>query len=202
MTTSPPFYSFPVQATWIPDTAQIATSGQVLLGVAGQALDSFPVAAETRGTPYQRRVLTTGNIVPLVPEQDGQLVVSAVKLAIGRAGEERFQFDKGDLGTYAQRFSTYQVQLARTSPLPTGGIAPRMQRADDLADHAVDLWTDAYVVWSALLALSLGGVKDGTTGNQVTPAPLTQDNVLIGPMTFDPPEGGLAVAKCEVQIQL
>jgi hypothetical protein len=122
-------------------------------------------------------------------------------IAIGRAGEERFQFDKGDLGTYAQRFTRYQVQLARTSPTISGGIAPRMQGAQDLADHAVDLWTDAYIVWSALLALSLGGVKD-QTGAPVHAGPLAQDNVLVGPMVFDPPEGGLATAKCEVQIQL
>ena len=201
--TVPPI-GFPVATTWIPNPEQLVTSGEILLAVAGAVLDQTPDTATglSRGEPYGRRVLTTGNIVPTVPEQDGQLIVSLLNLAIGRAGEERFQFFKGDLGTYAQRFSRYQVQLVRTSPVITGGIAPRMQRASDLADHAADLWTDANLAWSALLALSLGGVTDASTGQAISPAPIQQDNVLIGPMTFDPPEGGLAVAKCEVQIQL
>ena len=187
---------------WIPDSTQLADSGQIILDVCGQSLDHFPLGAGTRGTPYVRRVLTTGQIVPLVPAQDGQLVVSLFEMAIGRAGEQRFQFFKGDLGTYAQRFVRYQVQLARTSPTVTGGIAPRMQTTNDLADYATTLWTDAYIVWSALLAMCLGGIRDATTGAQLSPAPITQDNVLIGPLGFDPPQGGLAVAKIEVQVQL
>ena len=76
-----------------------------------------------------------------------------------------------------------------------------MQRAESLADHASTLWTDAWVVWSALLAMSLGGLTDNATGAQVTPAPISQDNVLIGPVQFQPPDGGLAIAAIECQIQ-
>ena len=193
---------FPLAATWIDDLDRLSDAGQILLDIAGQALDYFPHGAGTRGTPYERRVLTTGQIVPLVPEQDGQLTVSLMEMALGRAGEQRFQYAKGTLGAYAQKFVRFQVQLARTSPTVTGGISPRMQEPDDLEDHAKTLWTDSYIVWSALLAMSLGGITDATTGEQLSPAPITQDNVLIGPITFDPPAGGLAVGKIEVSVQM
>ena len=194
------FVQFPVHP-WIPDPMQLYDSGNILLAIAGQSLDSIPFESQSRGTPYVRRVLTTGKIVPLVPEMDGQLIVSLYEMAIGRAGEQRFQFFKGTLGAMDQRFMSYQVQLARTSPTITGGIAPRMQPAADLEDHAATLWTDAYIVWSAMLAMCLGGIKNAATGQQLSPAPITQDNILIGPLTLDPPEGGLAVARMEVLIQ-
>jgi len=193
---------FPLQATWIPDLDRLGDAGEILLDVAGQALDFFPLGAGTRGTPYERRVLTTGQIVPLVPEQDGQLSVSLMEVFLGRAGEQRFQQDKGTLGAYAQRNVRFQAQLARTSPTITGGISPRMQEPDDLEDYARTLWMDSYVVWSALLAMSLGGITDATTGEQLSPAPISQDNILVGPITFDPPAGGLAVAKIEVSVQM
>jgi hypothetical protein len=193
---------FPNRDVWIPGLDQLGESGEIILDVAGQSLDYFPLGAGTRGTPYERRVLTTGQIVPLVPEQDGQLTVSMIEMALGRAGEQRFQFDKGTLGAYGQRFVRYQVQLARTSPTVTGGISPRMQDADDLEDYARTLWMDSYVVWSALLAMSLGGITDATTGKQLSPAPIVQDNILVGPIQFDPPTGGLATAKIEVSVQM
>jgi hypothetical protein len=196
------YVGFPLQSSWIPDLAQLGDSGQVILDVAGQSLDYFPYEGGTRGTPYARRVLTTGQNVPMVPEQDGQLVVSLFEMALGRAGEQRFQFFKGTMGAYAQKFVRYQVQLARTSPVITGGIAPRMPRADVLEDYARELWTDAYIVWSALLAMCLGGIVNAQTGEQLSPAPITQDNVLVGPVALDPPQGGLAVARIEVVVQM
>lgn len=193
---------FPNRDLWIPDLDRLGDAGGIIRDIAGQALDFFPLGAGTRGTPYERRVLTTGQIVPLVPEQDGQLTVSLLEMFLGRAGEQRFQQDKGTLGAYAQRNVRFQVQLARTSPTVTGGISPRMQDADDLEDYARTLWMDSYIVWSALLAMSLGGVTDATTGKQLSPAPITQDNILVGPIQFDPPTGGLATAKIEVQVQM
>lgn len=201
---------FPYTAdTWIPNLEQLGDGGQIILDVAGQALDHFPAGADsgttpgtTRGTPYQRRLLTTGQIVPMIPNQDGQLTVSLFEVFIGRAGEQRFQFYKGSLGTMDQRVARYLVQLTRKSPTVQGGIAPRMAATDDLVDYARTLWVDGYVVWSALLAMCLGGVKNSVTGAVLSPGPLVQDNVLIGPMTLDPPAGGLATAKIEVIVQM
>src|ERR1700675_1043149 len=122
-------------------------------------------------------------------------------MAFGRAGEQRFQFFKGTMGAYSQRYMTYQVQLVRGSPTVKGGIAPRVQEADDLSDSATILWTDAYIVWSALMATALGGVKDLDTGKQLSPAPITQDNLLIGPVSLEEPRGGLAAAKMLVIVQ-
>jgi hypothetical protein len=201
--TYPPL-AFPVQATWIPNLDQVRTTGETILQVSGQALDQFQGdnGDPTRGTPYTRRVLTTGQIVPLVPELDGQLCVSVFEMFFGRAGEQQFQFFKGTLGTLSQKVVRYQVTLARTSPLPKAGIAPRLQRASELEDRAGTLWTDAWVVWSALLAMVLGGVTNAETGAQVSAAPITQDNILIGAVAFEEPNGGLARVTIEVQVQM
>jgi hypothetical protein len=195
--------SFPFPGQWIPDPHQVKTTGNILLAVAGAVLDQTSDGPDAdRGQVYQRRILSTGQNIPLVPEQDGQLGVSVFEMALGRAGEQRFQFFKGTLGTYAQKFVRYQVQLARLSPPITGGIAPRMQSPDDLEDFADELWTDTWLVWSALMALALGGVKIGNTGDQLSAAPLSQDNLLIGAAAFAEPAGGLAVSKIEVQVQM
>jgi hypothetical protein len=187
---------------WIPNREQLEYSGNVILSVAGAVLDQTPYDGESRGTVYSRRVLTTGQNVVFVPEQDGQMVVSLFQIALGRAGEQRFQFEKGTLGAYDQRYVRYQISLARSSPTVQGGISPRMQSSDALADAAALLWDDAYLVWSAMLAMSLGGVRNAQTGEQLSPAPITQDNLLPGPVAFDPPQGGLAVAKINLDIQM
>lgn len=199
------FVGFPQSASdWIPNLEQVRTSANIILQVAGQALDYFPVAGgqNKRGEVYKRRVLSTGRVVPIVPNQDGQLSVSVFNFYIGRAGEQRFQFFKGDLGSYSQRVMVFLVRLARLSPTITGGIAPKIQKESALDEQSNELWVDAYIVWSALLAMALGGVTNAQTGKQLSPAPITQDNLLIGPCAFPEPNGGVASAEIEIAVQL
>ncbi len=146
MTDTPIPISFPWPTQWIPDIHQVKTTGNILLAVAGAVLDQTEDGPDAdRGQVYQRRVLTTGQNTPLVPETDGQLAVSVFEMALGRAGEQRFQFFKGTMGTYAQKYVRYQVQLARTAATVTGGISPRMQDPEALLDRADELWTDTWL---------------------------------------------------------
>lgn len=188
---------------WIPNEYQVEESGIVLLAVAGQSLDHFPIndSENTRGDIYERRVLTTGTEVPMLPDLPAQLAVSCLGLYPGRAGEQRFQFFKGTMGFPTEQYARFSVQLARKAATPTGGIAPKMASPEAMIGRAGALWTDTVIVRSALIALVLGGIKNAATGAQVSAAPITQDNILIGPVEFQNPRGSLAIASIEVQIQ-
>jgi hypothetical protein len=126
---------------------------------------------------------------------EAQLVVCIGNVFAGRAGEQQFQYAKGTLGKLAARTAQYFVEVVRPWATIEGGLAPSLQSTDALAETAALLWEDSYVVWSTLMATAMGGVTP-------SPAPIPQDNLMIGPAVPRGPAGGLAGYQIEVQIQM
>jgi len=177
---------------WIPNVDQVTSSAATLLAIAGKVLDSYGL-----GDPYERRVFLHGaesrwNVTD--PPQS-QLIVRLEKMHFGKAGQEQYQFEDGMMGKYAQRVIVYQVEVVNPWPQFQGNIAVAPPDGDALEFAAQGLWRDGLIVWSALAATSLGGVK-------VNPpvGPIAQDKILVGPMTPVGPSGPLAGLSTEVRV--
>lgn len=187
------------QGEWIPNPDQLTATGAGILAVAGDALDAYGL-----GERFGRRLVSHGETIPWKITLDAgtpapaQLLVGLPKVALGRVAEEMFQFQKGDIGSHDFLFATYTVEIVDTWPMVTStGLGTAAQQDDEaiFASTAL-LWREAWVVFSALRALSLGGV---TTNPPILP--IVQDNIKVGPLAPKGPSGGNAGWGCEVSVQ-
>ena len=176
---------------WVPNPNQLGDSAAVLLAVSGGALDRFG-----RGEEYHRRTWTHGDTV-WEPSGGKQLIVSLDTVHTGRAGQQQYQFDSGNFGVLDFLTAVYSVEVVNPWPTVTGGIAPQLADDPDTMQASLDLWTDAWLVFSALRALGLGG---SVTDPPVVPIP--KDGVLVSPMAPTGPRGTLAGYKTGVSLQI
>jgi hypothetical protein len=177
---------------WIPNVDQVSDSAGCLLGVAGAALDSYGLAQR-----FTRRVFSHGTVpLQLSDTKKGQLLVSLKNIELGRAGAKQFQTDEGALGKYAFIVAEFGVELWIPWPTLTGGIAPKTATDPALMEAAFDLNRALFVVFAALRALSLGGVKTNPPL-----CPIVQDHVLVGPATPVGPDGSFAGYAISVECQ-
>lgn len=180
---------------WLPDEDQLATTGQALMCCVVAVLTQW-----SRIGPYKRQLITMGDTPPWVVK-DSQLIVSLSTTHMGRAGEQQFQLTKGAIGKAGYLTTRWWVEVVNPWPSITGGISPRMPSVDAIGTAADGLFRDAWIVFSGLRALMLGGV---VTNPPVSPAPdpTSQVFTLVGPLAARGPIGGLAGLRCQVEILL
>lgn len=177
---------------WIPNADQISDSAACLLAVVGEALDNFGV-----GQDFTRRVFTHGTAPLQLPDaKKSQLIVSLKNLELGRAGAKQFQTDEGMLGKYAFIVAEFAVELWVPWPTLQGGITAKQAADEDLMEASFNLNRVLFVVFSALRALSLGGVKTNPPL-----CPIVQDHVIVGPGTPVGPDGSFAGWAINIQVQ-
>jgi len=203
---NPTFPPFP----WIPQNGvRPAIIADGLLSVAYNSLSQFlvdptaqqgdPDYLEVRSAPYNRHYIAHGQTPVFQPNWQGkQMMLSLQRIYIGRAGKQQFQFKEGNSGSYAATVGQYILELGAPWPTQSGGLTPQAVRSDQMQEAAADLMTDAHIVWSALLALSLGGV---------TPYPWPEnapraDEIIVGPMEAYDPRGGVAGWHCQIDVAL
>jgi hypothetical protein len=177
---------------WIPEIEQLTNSAAGLLAVVGEALDNYDI-----GAPFTRRIYTHGDVVPVQINEDpqSQLIVTWTDLELGNAGAKQFQFQMGDIGTAVHNVGAFKVQLWIPWPTPSGGFAPSLADDLELMEATAMLNRCMWVAFSALRALSLGGVK-------IYPpvTPLQIDGIIVGPATPLGPEGTMAGVEMAVQV--
>lgn len=194
---------YPNVATWMPDgEEQFTLIAEGLLQVALHTLGLFPTGApagqpQTRAERFKRVMVTHGQKPPINSDKMRELVVAAQYVFIGRAGEENYQYLKGSVGIAGFVTARYVIQLAEPWVMPTGGYAPAPARSDRIAQAADELYTDAYIVWSSMVALMLGGISP-------RPWPTKSERgeqIMVGPLTAVDPAGNMAGWSIEVQVQ-
>lgn len=177
---------------WIPNPDQVSDSAGCLLGVAKGALEAYGL-----GKRFSRQVFSHGTVpLQLNDNKQGQLLVSLKNLELGRAGAKQFQTDEGALGKYAFIVAEFGVELWIPWPTLTGGIAPKAATDPALMEAAFDLNRALLIVFAALRAVSLGGVKTNPPL-----CPIVQDHVLVGPATPVGPDGSFAGWSIAVQCE-
>jgi hypothetical protein len=185
--TFPPF-------DWIPNVDQFSETGSGLLVAVGAALDHNGV-----GGDFGRRVFTHGTVVPLqvndVPQS--QLIVTLVKIQLGRAGAYQYQYEDGALGKYAYIVGEYEVQLWTPWPTPSGGLSASLADDADVMAGAIMLSQVMLIAMATLRALALGGV---TTNPPILPE--RENKMLVGPAVPAEPAGGLAGWKIAVEAEV
>jgi hypothetical protein len=178
---------------WIPNVDQITDSAAGLLAVIVAGLNQWGL---TDG--LERVIFTHGDTIPIVRNEQSkkQLAVAFTGLEIGNAGEKRFQYPMGDIGSFAHHTGNFTVELWFPWPTPTGGVSTSLPQTKQLLDAAQLLNQAGYILFSCLRALALGGVK-------VNPpiTPLEIDGIIPGPMKPLGPSGGMAGWTVEVQCQ-
>jgi hypothetical protein len=189
-----PAVSFPF-GEWIPNPLQVADTGAALVTVVGQALDQ-----QGLGEEFARRVFTHGDTPPVQLNESktrrSQLIVVCKGIELGKAGMKQYAYEDGALGKYALVVVEYAVELWVAWPTPAGGISARLAEDASLMAAAFDLAQIALVAFSALRALSLGGVQT------IPPVlPIVQDHMLVGPAQPLGPNGGLAGWGIKVEAQ-
>lgn len=196
--------SFP-SFEWIPNPEQISDSAATILAVASETILRY-------GTPenqqkYKRQVIEHG-VTSLAFRSDRgdtafQLLVSFDSMQIGKAGAKKYQFDDGDLGSYAFICAQYEVAIWNPWPTAKGGLSAQAAATADRMGAAFNLWRDSYVVWAALRSLSMNGSSGQATGVRTSPgiSPIPQDHMLVGPMTPKQPSGGQAGMVFPVEVQ-
>lgn len=182
--------TFP-QGPWPPNPQRLTTTAQTLLAAASGAL------AQNQITDYDRQVITHGIRPVIAPQEAAQLIVNCEGIFLGKAGAQQYQFQEGAFGKYAFYFARFGVTVARKGVTITGGLAPTLPTPAAQGDAAAPLWRDAWIVWSAMLALSLGGITP-PAGPLVPPA----DSVMVGPMVASDSQGVQSWWQITVEVQM
>lgn len=176
---------------WPQNPERVLHAAQTILDAAVGALQLSNI------TDYGRQVITHGITVPIAPEADAQLIVSCAGIFLGKPGEQQYQGFAGAIGKFGFFYARYLVTVARKFVTVTGGLAPTLPspKAQSLVNDP--LWRDAWIVWSAMIALSLGGITPGPSPN-----PVSTDQMMVGPMVAADPKGNQALWQTTVEVQL
>lgn len=185
---------FPNQDTWIPNRKQLFTSKAAVMEVVGGALDAFG-----RSEAYTRRVLTHGDLGQVLSGV-GNIIITCTGVFPGRAGAQLFQFANegaGGFGKLPQRFARYRILMATPWKSLEAGIAPELPDPELTAEDTAVLDEDGWIVYSSLLAVSLGGVAANPPVS-----PVSQDNKLFAQMVPYGPQGQMAGWEITFEVQL
>lgn len=186
---------FPAQDGWIPNRQQIFVTKAAVMEIVGGALDAFG-----RSEAYGRRVITHGDTGQVLPSV-GNIIVTNLGVFPGRAGAQLFQFEMegaGGFGKLAQRFGRFRILMATPwKSVEASGYGGGLVEVDELASQTLDVDTDGWIVYSALLASSLGGVVVDPPLSRVS-----QDNKLFAQMLPYGPEGQMAGWEIIFEVQL
>jgi hypothetical protein len=174
--------SFPPAPQWIPNQQLLSLMGEGLLAIAGQSLDYFQ-----RGDEYARRQVVHSEAAPWWIGGGKQLIVAMPTLLPGRAGQQQFQDVSGEFGKVALRVTTFVVDVVHPWPTIRGGETGKYADPDEVIAARHGLWRDHFIVRSALLAYSLGGV----TLDPPIQSP-GYGRALVGESRSKGPAGGLA----------
>jgi hypothetical protein len=184
--------SFP-PGQWFPDIQILNDIGNALLTVSIAGLKLFGL-----DTRYERKFFGHGVIAaPVEPSKANQLTIITGRMFLGKAGQEQFSPPEGAPGRFAFQTVDYEVEITNPWPMRQGTQA---LKTTDIAAVRANLNRDAFVLWSTLTALALGGV--------VAPAGALQDalskrnGVVVGPMQPRGPAGGEASYLTTVSVQL
>lgn len=196
---------FPNPATWIPNVDVLNDVGEGLLSVAAGALDLFDdptaPAGETRtlAARYERQYVGHGTEAPVVHSKAKQLTVVCPRVYIGRAGEEQYQFAKGEAGKFGYQTGLFVIELSAPWPAPTrgGGAAPALVPVPDLDLARGQVWRDGTVVFAAMIGLALGGIQ-----RPWEPSNVRADGMAVGPLAAKDPSGGAASWTCQVHVEI
>lgn len=178
---------------WIPNDQQITDSSAGLLAVCVAALDQYGLTEQ-----FERKLFTHGDVVPIPRGESvvSQLIVTFNGLELGNPGRKQFTIQAGDIGSFAHMTGAFTVHVWMPWPTPKGGIAPMLAASRDIMEAAVALNQVGFVLFSALRALSLDGVR---VNPPVTP--IRQDGIMVGPMKPTAHQGGMAGWTIDVQLQ-
>lgn len=188
-----PAESFPQPGNWFPSETMFTDAAQVLLAVVGGALDLYAVPG------YARRFVTHGTSSVVPPDKEGQIAVLCDQVAFGKAGQNLYQFVDGAYGKMAFRVMRFAVELSSPWPVPRGGYAPGPAAAGQLREAVVPVSKAALIMFNALMALALGGVR--LPSSVALPWLIDQNQMHMGPMVPVDPRGGMAVWRMQVEIE-
>lgn len=183
---------FPPREQWIPDPDRLNKVGEGLLEVAFGALGHYDLADR-----YERTYVGHGTEAPVVRSVAKQLTVVCPRVFVGRAGEEQFQFVKGEAGKYGYQTAQFMVELSAPWPSPQGGQRSSAIATTAIDDHRAPLWRDGLVVWAAMLGLALGGIA--------RPWPCRTERgeqIAVGQLAAKDPAGTQASWIVQVQVEL
>lgn len=190
-TLAPGTVKFP-PGRWIPNDDQITETAAGLLAVVGQALDGYGLGQE-----FERRIFTHGTPeVHLSEVKQAQIMLYLKQLELGKAGQKQFSYDDGELGKYALIVAEFDLQLWTPWATPQGGLSARQASDEAVMERSYTLNKVLLVAFSALRALSLGGVK---TNPPV--APIVQDHMIVGPAEPLGPDGAFAGWSITIQVE-
>lgn len=194
---------YPDVSTWIPDIDKWALIAEGIKDVALGALALFPTgdvapAPVTRAQRYPSAYVAHGP-QPTVEAQQKlrQLVVAFQYGYLGQAGEENYQNLKGAIGIAGFQTARFVLQLAAPNVMPTGGLSPLPARSDRQQSVETDFLTDAYIVWSSMVALMLGGI----TPRPWPTATERGDQMMVGPLEAIDSAGNVIAYRIQVQVQ-
>lgn len=177
---------------------QLTDSMVGLLTVMGTVLDRYGL-----GETFTRRVFSHGEIPLYRGDESGtppaQLLVSFTGLTLGDAGEQKFTYAKGVLGSFAHMTAAFECQAWIPWPMPEGGLTASLTQDKDTMAQAMFLNKVGIVLFSALRSLALGGTGSVRIDPPVTP--IQQDGIHVGPLLPKTPAGGLAGLSSIVQLQ-
>ena len=183
--------TFPVEP-WIPDQLVLSEVGNTILLVCDAALTRYGY-----NTRYDRQFLGHGNEVVIEPSKANQLTVVLTELYLGVAGQKQFKPWDGAQGKYAFQTADYEIQIMNPWPKRQGTQAIK---TSDIAARLPELWRDSYVVWSAMVALALGGVIP--PAGALRQIQSKRNGIMVGPMSPKGAAGGEAGFAITVSVQL
>lgn len=171
---------------WIPDEGHFPfVVAANILEVAGGVLDHYG-----EGQDYEIRKVYHGASPAPVAKDYPQLSVALSSLNVGNAGQEQFGWAAGDLGKFGQRVLSYQVEVVNVWPVIDGGITAELAQAQEAMSAADKLYTHGFLIYNALLSLSLGG--PGSVKTDMPISLIDQDQMLVGKAVPMEPKGGMA----------
>lgn len=199
---------FPQPETWIPNIEVVNDVGEGLLDVAVGALDLFPDPtppsgeSRTLAARYERRYVSHGTAAPVVTSKAKQITVVCTRIFIGRAGEERYQFVKGESGSYGYQTGQFLIELSAPWPAGVEPSGPGLSATTDFDRQRAALNRDAVVVFSAMMGLALGSVTRPWMATTPPPGSVRGDGMAVGPMLPRDPSGTAASWTCLVHVEL
>lgn len=180
---------------WIPNPDQITDSATGILNVIATGLHQWGL-----DEGLERIVQVHGETIqiPRTESAEKQLIVSFRSIELGDAGEKRFQFMKGDIGSFIHHTAMFGIELWFPWPTPTGGISQSLAPDPEVATKVSAFNRAGYVMFACLRALAMGGV---VVNPPIVPTTSGLEGIIPGPMTPKGPSGGLAGFACDLQLQ-